>query len=48
MNEDDQKFIEIGKVNIELLQSYGLNETSKILDIGSGYGRLACFKYANS
>lgn len=41
MNEDDEKFAEIGRVNIELLQSYGLDETSSILDLGSGYGRLA-------
>jgi len=41
MNEDDQKFFDIGRVNIKLLEEYGLDKTSFILDIGSGYGRLA-------
>lgn len=42
MGEDDQKFLEVGdRVVEELRDKAGLTDDSHMLDIGSGYGRLA-------
>lgn len=41
MNESDQEFLEIGEQNLSLLQEAGFGQDSSLLDIGSGYGRLA-------
>lgn len=40
MNEDDEKFLRIGRENLQLLLRFGFGNDSDILDIGSGYGRL--------
>lgn len=40
MNEDDAKFIRIGSDNLELMIEHGFTAQSRLLDIGSGYGRL--------
>ncbi len=48
MNEDDEKFIKIGNDCYQLLIDYGFNKSSSILDIGSGYGRLAYAIFNNS
>ena len=41
MGEDDEKFVGIGDQNLELLINVGFANDSTIVDIGSGYGRLA-------
>lgn len=40
MNEDDAKFIRIGSDNLALMIEHGFTAQSRLLDIGSGYGRL--------
>lgn len=40
MNESDERFVQIGREHLELLQSRGFGESSSLLDIGCGYGRL--------
>lgn len=41
MNENDDKFIKIGQECLEFLLRHGFIYSSSIIDIGSGYGRLA-------
>lgn len=41
MNEGDEKFLKIGRENLNILREYGFNASHYILDIGCGYGRLA-------
>lgn len=41
MNESDEQFRDIGKNNFSLLEDYGFEQSSTVLDIGCGYGRLA-------
>jgi SAM-dependent methyltransferase len=41
MGESDSSFLEIGSGCLNLLRNAGFCEDSSILDIGSGYGRLA-------
>ncbi|MFZ5759998.1 MAG: hypothetical protein ACOY32_10285 [Thermodesulfobacteriota bacterium] len=41
MNEDDDKFLRIGRQCLDLLADKGFNRFSSLIDIGSGYGRLA-------
>jgi SAM-dependent methyltransferase len=41
MNEDDVAFMHIADENVRFLERFGFQPNSTILDIGSGYGRLA-------
>lgn len=41
MNEDDAKFIQTGNELAATLYAHGLTDDSRLLDVGSGYGRLA-------
>lgn len=41
MNESDEQFISIGTTNLSILEDHGFTITSKVLDVGCGYGRLA-------
>ncbi|GEP36731.1 methyltransferase [Nocardioides psychrotolerans] len=41
MNEDDAKFLHTGQVLASTLYAHGLGPGSRLLDVGSGYGRLA-------
>lgn len=41
MNESREGFVQIGSDLAELLYSHGLGPESRLLDVGSGYGRLA-------
>ncbi len=41
MKEDDARFLRIATKHVELLERFGFNAGSSILDIGSGYGKLA-------
>jgi SAM-dependent methyltransferase len=41
MNETDETFVSIGQELARLLYSQGLGADSRLLDVGSGYGRLA-------
>jgi len=40
MNETDDSFHEIGARNLETLRYHGLSGATRLLDVGSGYGRL--------
>ena len=41
MREDDALFMRIADENVALLEQFGFTANASILDIGSGYGRLA-------
>ncbi|HEY7704585.1 MAG TPA: class I SAM-dependent methyltransferase [Acidimicrobiia bacterium] len=41
MREDDDRLIRTGRELARLLQQYGMKPDSTVLDVGSGYGRLA-------
>lgn len=41
MREDDALFMRIANENVALLEQFGFTANASILDIGSGYGRLA-------
>ncbi len=41
MGEDDQDLVQIGHGLADLLVENGLTETASVIDVGSGYGRLA-------
>lgn len=41
MNEDDARFVQTGQELAATLYAHGLTADSRLLDIGSGYGRLA-------
>jgi SAM-dependent methyltransferase len=41
MRENDETFRSIGSQNLNVLRKYGFSKNSILLDIGSGYGRLA-------
>ncbi len=40
MAEDDEKFLSIANINLELLVKNGLAPSNRLLDLGCGYGRL--------
>ena len=40
MAEDDEKFLAIARINVSLLQKYGLKKNDRLFDLGCGYGRL--------
>jgi SAM-dependent methyltransferase len=40
MSEDDERLVAIGRGLAQLLVDHGLTETSAVIDVGSGYGRL--------
>ena len=41
MGEDDAKFMRIAGENVSCSERFGFNAEASIVDIGSGYGRLA-------
>lgn len=41
MQEDDETFLSIGKYEVDVLLRAGLKDGYRLLDVGSGYGRLA-------
>ena len=41
MNEDDERFLAIGREFVRHLERWQLTDDSAVLDVGSGYGRLA-------
>jgi SAM-dependent methyltransferase len=40
MNESDEVFRKIGAANLDILRRHGFGESTQLLDIGCGYGRL--------
>ena len=41
MKEDDERFVRTGRELASALAAHGLTEQSTVMDVGSGYGRLA-------
>jgi cyclopropane fatty-acyl-phospholipid synthase-like methyltransferase len=41
MSESDDQLVEVGRHLAAILRRHGLGESDRLLDVGSGYGRLA-------